>query len=440
MSRVGASIIGGNFTGNARGANAIDIQVLRGDPADATLVASGENAVLFGTSGKASGLNSVAVGNSPSASGEASVAVGASTIATGDDSVALGTEAQALAAAAVAVGLQVIAGAANAMAFGVAADAEGARSLALGYGAETSAADEVVIAGATIYLQVSGVKKKIWNETNDGTGTGLDADLLDGSHAAAFASSSHNHDSDYVNVSGDTMTGDLILAQGGKKLKGTSNTGTVKPLIYLDSGTHETRIVDCASGGIRFMNESESATFLFLDASGLLTLPGPVAANYYSNNISNTSLAVTAVQQGYPRTTIRANIPDDPGSNYQVALKVGTATPADGRYGLYVDSITGTSPLYAIYTNAGTNHFGDDVELADAKNIVVNTTTGTKIGTGTSQKLGFWNATPIVQPTTGVGAATLTGGGGATVTDTDTFDGYTLKQVVKALRNTGLLA
>jgi hypothetical protein len=33
------------------------------------------------------------------------------------------------------------------------------------------------------------------------------------------------------------------------------------------------------------------------------------------------------------------------------------------------------------------------------KNIVTDTTTGTKIGTGITQKLAFWNATPVVQPT-----------------------------------------
>jgi hypothetical protein len=33
------------------------------------------------------------------------------------------------------------------------------------------------------------------------------------------------------------------------------------------------------------------------------------------------------------------------------------------------------------------------------KDIVTDTTTGTKIGTGTTQKLAFWNATPVVQPT-----------------------------------------
>lgn len=78
--------------------------------------------------------------------------------------------------------------------------------------------------------------------------------------------------------------------------------------------------------------------------------------------------------------------------------------------------------------------------IADAHNMAFGTTTGTKIGTATTQKLGFWNATPIVQPTTGVASATRTGGGGTALTDTDTYDGYTIAQVVKALRNLGVLA
>jgi hypothetical protein len=40
-----------------------------------------------------------------------------------------------------------------------------------------------------------------------------------------------------------------------------------------------------------------------------------------------------------------------------------------------------------------------DLVMADAQNIILNTSTGTKIGTSTSQKLGFFNATPVVQPT-----------------------------------------
>ena len=42
---------------------------------------------------------------------------------------------------------------------------------------------------------------------------------------------------------------------------------------------------------------------------------------------------------------------------------------------------------------------GGDLTFADGVNIVLSSTTGTKLGTATSQKLGFFNATPIVQPT-----------------------------------------
>jgi len=41
--------------------------------------------------------------------------------------------------------------------------------------------------------------------------------------------------------------------------------------------------------------------------------------------------------------------------------------------------------------------FSGNVTFADAVNIILNTTTGTKIGTATNQKLGFFNAAPVVQ-------------------------------------------
>lgn len=65
---------------------------------------------------------------------------------------------------------------------------------------------------------------------------------------------------------------------------------------------------------------------------------------------------------------------------------------------------------------------------------------GLRIGGATTSLVGLWGATPIAQPTTAVTAATRVGGGGTALTDTDTFDGYTLAQIVKALRNIGALA
>ena len=40
------------------------------------------------------------------------------------------------------------------------------------------------------------------------------------------------------------------------------------------------------------------------------------------------------------------------------------------------------------------------VQFLDGRNIQLGKTTGTKLGTATSQKLAFWNTTPVVQPVT----------------------------------------
>ncbi len=46
----------------------------------------------------------------------------------------------------------------------------------------------------------------------------------------------------------------------------------------------------------------------------------------------------------------------------------------------------------------------------------------------------------LYQETTGIASATLVSNAGTALTSTDTFDGYTMQQVVKALRNLGILA
>lgn len=104
------------------------------------------------------------------------------------------------------------------------------------------------------------------------------------------------------------------------------------------------------------------------------------------------------------------------------------------------DLIFSTKPSASAITEKLRISAVGDFTYFDGGNFILGTTTGTKIGTSTSQKIGFWNATPIVQPTTAVGAANFVGGAGTAITSTDTFDGYTLQQIVKALRNIGLLA
>ena len=110
------------------------------------------------------------------------------------------------------------------------------------------------------------------------------------------------------------------------------------------------------------------------------------------------------------------------------------ATPSSANLAAAVSDETGSGALVF-----GTNPTLTGVTIADANNIVLGSSTGVKFGTATSQKLGFWNATAIVQPTSAITPATLVSGTGTVVTSEDTFDGYTLQQVVAALKNMGLL-
>jgi len=83
---------------------------------------------------------------------------------------------------------------------------------------------------------------------------------------------------------------------------------------------------------------------------------------------------------------------------------------------------------------------GTVLTFADAVDIVFNSTTGTKIGTLASQKLAFWAAAPIIQPTTAYTAATFAANTSGIVDDTATWDGYTIGAVIGALRGVGILA
>lgn len=119
------------------------------------------------------------------------------------------------------------------------------------------------------------------------------------------------------------------------------------------------------------------------------------------------------------------------------------SAPTFASAALMCDNGSTTSDIFVARDN-GTSKWsivdGGNTTWADAVNMVFNATTGTKIGTATTQKIGLWNATPIVQPTTAVAAATFVANTSAIADDTATFDGYTIGQVVKALRNIGLLA
>jgi len=135
----------------------------------------------------------------------------------------------------------------------------------------------------------------------------------------------------------------------------------------------------------------------------------------------------------------------------QLAFAAGNGTRAITRARVSIINLTNTANSeagdLAFYTQIGgaaaalrLTLSATNFTLIDAYDCILGSTTGTKWGTATSQKQSFWNATPIVQPTTAIAAATFVANTSLIANDTATFDGYTLGQIVKALRNIGLLA
>jgi hypothetical protein len=119
------------------------------------------------------------------------------------------------------------------------------------------------------------------------------------------------------------------------------------------------------------------------------------------------------------------------GTTGLIALLVQNSTPST----LFQILDNGSTTLNGTLAQNGT------VTMSDGSNIAVGSTNGTKIGTATTQKIGFYNASPIVRPDTGVAeAAFVENAGGTAVNDNSTFGGYTIQQVVQALQNLGLLA
>ena len=83
---------------------------------------------------------------------------------------------------------------------------------------------------------------KLWNESNDGAGSGLDADLLDGQHASYYATAASL--GDYLPLTGGTITGTLTVSY--------STTSGMAPAILI-------RHPNYSDGAFQFASDSLAA-------------------------------------------------------------------------------------------------------------------------------------------------------------------------------------
>lgn len=213
----------------------------------------------------------------------------------------------------------------------------------------------------------------------------------------------HNEDGSHVIAAGTTLdqthpyvtVGNVTGLTAERALTGTANQVTVT-----DNGANST--VQLAAP--QNIHTGASPTFTGLTLSGL------TASRLVSSNGSKAATSVADLASWVAGTTNRVTVANDGDGTITLSAPQDIHTAAGPTFAT-VNTGQGANELYAM---------NQDVETTDApsftgltltdnltistKNIITDTTTGTKIGTSASQKLGFFNVTPVVQQATIVDA------------------------------------
>lgn len=231
-------------------------------------------------------------------------------------------------------------------------------------------------------------------------------------------------------------------------------TSTTEPQFTLTNGTGTATMSVSATGVCTFNAAGAGAGFSYSDNVGIGMAPAAYKLSVYGAGGFGTEAGGCVVQRYFANigevlgADVTGNVFNPlqfrTGSSPSVYLDtsgnvdVGTTT-SSGK--LTVESTTTQAAFRYDANNYATWTVGATGLMTLSGASTAGTTHGIKIGDSTSYLLSFWNATPIVQPTTAFTEATFTeNAGGTTVNENSTFGGYTLQQIVAALRAVGLLA
>jgi hypothetical protein len=234
-----------------------------------------------------------------------------------------------------------------------------------------------------------------------------------------------------LGTSGNTMG--LIIQGTGSTTVGAIGTGKSHLVLWANTASSAVKIFTAGNG------TSYTETFYILADGRVVFTPtvvaSGVATSFTHTEVPDVVFGLNRVVKWVDGTITAQRAVKFLAPTYTPQTTAMTITAAAT---VYIDAapIAGTGTTitdsYALWVG-GQVRFDGDFDLADtAVNFKLQTTTGTKIGTATTQKLGFWNATPIAQP-----AAVADASGGANV---DTEARTQLNDLLAKLRTTGLIA
>lgn len=231
-----------------------------------------------------------------------------------------------------------------------------------------------------------------------------------------------------------TFTAAQTISSTSANALAVGANGATNPVLQLDGSTASVatgiKITGRAAGDVEIAVISPNADEnLYLTPKGsgavIISLAGNQYKQVWSNGTVTSALWVGGTDSAIGTSSAHnffhffTNNVDQLFLTTAGNLGLGTATfgtSAARVLGLFNATSPGTSPadmvqLYAADIAAGQSalHIRDEggsiykigggaLALPEAANLSVGTTTGTKIGTATTQKLGFWNATPVVRP------------------------------------------
>lgn len=306
--------------------------------------------------------------------------------------------------------------------------------------------------GANLWMRDRGVAAARYvKQTFNSSGGGLTADRTftidmtngDRTFVPAYVTQSVTPSSTPTFVGLVTNAGNIVTSSDGNASLGQSGQG-FSALWLKDTGAAFDIQLQAASlgGANRTLTLSPQGNYT-ITVNGSPTLNDwfdqgvKQASSVQFSDVTTTAALNAIMMNSSGGGSVRLQASGSATVNAAITLHHGDAARTftiNGNATVNQDTQTTASPTFA------------GLNISDAGNIVLGTTTGTKIGTATTQKIGLWNATPVVQHSSTGETSGFTAGSGTGVNDDSTFTGntgataYRISDVVKALKNAGLMA